>query len=55
MRLDLVLESLVSDYFKNVDMGSITAPILFNIMIHDLPTAMSHYTSKVQNADDIAI
>ena len=35
--------------------GSIIAPILFNIIIHDLPKALSNNTHVVQYADDIAI
>ena len=35
--------------------GSIIAPILFNIIIHDLPKALSNNSHVVQYADDIAI
>ena len=35
--------------------GSIIAPILFNIIVHDLPKALSKNTNVAQYADDIAI
>ena len=35
--------------------GSILVPVLFNIMIHDLPKPMSHTTDIVQYMDDIAV
>ena len=45
--------------FKHVDMGipqgSIIAPMLFTILIHDLPKALSKTTHIAQYADDIAI
>jgi ribonuclease HI len=50
-----------SDYssFRSVDtgipQGSIIAPLLFTILIHDLPKALSKHTHVVQYADDIAI
>jgi len=34
---------------------SIIAPILFNIIFHDLPKSTSHDNNIAQNADDIAI
>ena len=44
---------------KTIDMGipqgSIIAPILFNIIIHDLPKVLSNNTHVAQYADDIAI
>ena len=44
---------------KTIDMGipqrSVIAPILFNIIIHDLPKALSNNTHVAQYADDIAI
>ena len=44
---------------KTVDMGiaegSIIAPILFNIIIHDLPKVLSSNIHVAQYADDIAI
>ena len=44
---------------KTTDMGipqgSIIAPILFNIIIHDLPKVLSNNTQVAQYADDIAI
>jgi ribonuclease HI len=45
--------------FKYIDMGipqgSIISPILFSILIHDLPTVLSKSTQVVQYADDIVI
>jgi ribonuclease HI len=45
--------------FQRIDMGipqgSIMAPLLFTILIHDLPNALSKSTSVVQYADDVAI
>ena len=38
-----------------IPQGSIIAPILFNIIIHDLPKALSDNTHMTQYADDIAI
>ena len=38
-----------------IPQGSIIAPILFNIIIHDLPKALSNNTHVAQYADDIAI
>ena len=38
-----------------IPQGSIIAPILFNIIIHDLPKVLSNNTHVVQYADDIAI
>ena len=35
--------------------GSVIAPILFNIMIYDLPKSTSHDNIIAQYADDIAI
>jgi len=35
--------------------GSITAPVLFNIIIHDLPKALSINTHVAQYADDVTI
>ena len=35
--------------------GSFIAPILFNIIIHDLPNVLSNNTNLAQYADDIAI
>ena len=44
---------------KTIDMGilqgSIIAPILFNIIIHDLPNVLSNNTHLAQYADGIAI
>ena len=44
---------------KQIDMGipqsSVIAPILFNIIIHDLPKALSNNTYVAQYADDLAI
>ena len=44
---------------KTIDIGlpqgSIIAPILFNIMIHDLPKVLSNNTHVAHYADDIAI
>ena len=44
---------------KTIDMGipqgSVIAPILFNIIIHDLPKVLSNNTHVAQYADDIAI
>ena len=44
---------------KIIDMGiprgSIIAPILFNIIIHDLPKVLSYSIHVAQNADYIAI
>ena len=45
---------------KTIDMdipqGSVIAPpILFNIIIHDLPKALSNNTHVVQYADDIGV
>ena len=44
---------------KTIDMGipqgSIIAPILFNIIIHDNPKVLSNNTHVAQYADDIAI
>ena len=44
---------------KTIDMGipqgSVIAPILFNIIIHDLPKVLSNNTHMAQYADDIAI
>ena len=44
---------------KTTDMGipqgSIIAPILFNMIIHDLPKALSNNRYVAQYADDIAI
>ena len=44
---------------KTIDMGipqgSIIAPILFNIIIHDLPKVLSNNTHVAQYADDTAI
>ena len=44
---------------KTIDMGipqgSIIAPILFNIIIHDLPKVLSNNTHLVQYADDISL
>jgi ribonuclease HI/exonuclease III len=45
--------------FSKIDMGipqgSVIAPLLFNILIFDLPKALSKNTNVVQYADDIAI
>jgi retron-type reverse transcriptase len=45
--------------FRSIDtgipQGSIIAPLLFSILIHDLPNALSKHTHVVQYADDIAI
>ena len=45
--------------FKDIDMGipqgSIIAPILFSILIYDLPQHLSKNTNVVQYADDIAM
>jgi ribonuclease HI len=45
--------------FKGIDMGipqgSVISPILFSILIYDLPTVLSKSTQVVQYADDIAI
>jgi ribonuclease HI len=45
--------------FRSIDtgipQGSIIAPLLFTILIHDLPNALSKHTQVVQYADDIAI
>ena len=42
---------------KNIDIGipqgSIITPILFNIMIHDLPKSTSHNINTAQHADDL--
>ena len=38
-----------------IPQGSIIAPILFSILIHDLPGALSNTTFVAQFADDIAI
>ena len=38
-----------------IPQGSIIAPILFNIIIHDLPKVLSNNTHVAQYADDIAI
>ena len=38
-----------------IPQGSVIAPLLFNILIHDLPKVMSNNTHVVQYADDIAI
>ena len=44
---------------KTIDMGipqgSVIAPILFNIIIYDLPKVLSNNTHVAQYADDIAI
>ena len=44
---------------KNIDMdipqGSIFAPILFTILVYDLPKALSKNTHMAQCADDVAI
>ena len=44
---------------RKIDMGipqgSVIAPLLFTILIHDLPKALSKTTNVVQYADDIAI
>ena len=44
---------------KTIDMGipqgSVIAPILFNIIIHDLPKVLTNNTHVTQYADDIAI
>ena len=44
---------------KTIDMGipqgSVIAPILFNIIIHDLPKVLSNNTHVAQYADDTAI
>ena len=44
---------------KTIDMGipqgSVIAPILFNIIIYDLPKVLSYNTHVAQYADDIAI
>jgi len=45
--------------FKSIDMGipqgSIVAPLLFTLLIHDLPKALSSNINVAQFADDIAI
>ena len=45
--------------FKSIDLGipqgAILAPILFSILLHDLPKALSPNTHIVQYADDIAM
>ena len=38
-----------------IPQGSIIAPILFNIVIHDLLKALSNNTHVAQYADDIAV
>ena len=38
-----------------IPQGSVIAPILFNIIIHDLPKALSNNSHVAQYADDIAI
>ena len=44
---------------RQIDMGipqgSLIAPILFNIMMHDLPKAVSKHVTLVQYADDICM
>ena len=37
-----------------IPQGSVTAPILFNIIIHDLPKVLSNNTYVAQYADDIS-
>ena len=50
---------MTSNKIKQNDTGmpqdSITVPILFNIIIHYLPKALSKNTHVAQYADDIAI
>ena len=45
--------------FKSINMGipqgSLISPLLFTILIHDLPKSLSKHTQLVQYADDIAI
>ena len=38
-----------------IPQGSVIAPILFNIIIHDLPKVLSYSTHVAQYADYIAI
>jgi ribonuclease HI/L-rhamnose mutarotase len=49
--------SYSSSYKTNmgIPQGSIISPILFNILIYDLPQVLSNKVSLVQYADDIAI
>ena len=58
------ISGMMFQYFKNllsekilmgIPQGSIIAPILFNIIIHDLPKALSNNTHVVQYADDIGV
>ena len=38
-----------------IPQGSVIAPILFNIIMHDLPKVLSNNTHMAQYADDIVI
>ena len=40
---------------QGIPQGSLIAPLLFSILISDLPTVVSKYTNVVQYADDVAI